>query len=201
MDEKLRTNSETTESRMAQEFIHERGKALEVEQTPLKCLKNEDGGFELKAVEGRHIKKIVGVRDDEIAEQILKSSANTLDTYTRDYVDGVNLSLQTLHDQKPKDAIEARLITQAGALYTNGMDYLAMAVKTDSLSWKEYYVNSSIKLLRLHNETVEALNRYRRGGEQRVTVMHVAQQMAVANHFVSSGGGGDKKKKELVHDD
>ncbi len=61
MDKKLRTKSETVESQTAQEFTHEREmEALEVERTPLKCLKNEDGGFELKAVEGRHIKKIVG---------------------------------------------------------------------------------------------------------------------------------------------
>lgn len=49
------------------------------------------------------------------------------------------------------------------------------------------YGNIAIKYMRLHNETIEALGRYRRGGEQRVTVVHVAEKMAVVNNY---GGGG-----------
>lgn len=37
----------------------------------------------------------------------------------------------------------------------------------------EFHTKTAIKLLRLHNETIEALCRYRRKGEQRVVVQHV----------------------------
>ena len=37
----------------------------------------------------------------------------------------------------------------------------------------EFNMKCAIKLLRLHNETTEALARYRRKGEQKVVVQHV----------------------------
>ena len=52
------------------------------------------------------------------------------------------------------------------------------------------------KLARTFASQVEALKRYRTGGEQKVTVQHVTvsdnAQAIVGN--VSAGGGGDKKE-------
>jgi len=59
----------------------------------------------------------------------------------------------------------------------------------------DHYGNKAIKLLRLHNETIEALNRYRRGGEQKVTVTHaVITDKAIVNNF--NGVGGVSTKNE-----
>ncbi len=84
----------------------------------------------------------------------------------------LNIVAQTLHDFGPRNAIEARLALQAGALFTHGMINLRRSAMADILCHSEHYVNKAIKLLRLHNETVEALNRYRRGGEQKIVVQH-----------------------------
>jgi hypothetical protein len=46
-----------------------------------------------------------------------------------------------------------------------------------------------------HNETIEALSRYRRGGEQQVVVQHIADKIAVVNNFDSTGGGGSQENK------
>ena len=58
-------------------------------------------------------------------------------------------------------------------------------------------INRATKLMRLHNETLEALNRYRRKGEQRITIQHVqvndGGQAIVAGEM--SRGGGDVHKK------
>lgn len=43
----------------------------------------------------------------------------------------------------------------------------------DLITKVEFYMKSALKLLRLHNETLEAVSRYRRGGEQKVIVQHV----------------------------
>ena len=59
---------------------------------------------------------------------------------------------------------------QSQALFSQGMKNLANA---NSESFSDFYVKDAVKLLRLHNETIEALNRHRRGGEQRVIVQHV----------------------------
>jgi len=57
-------------------------------------------------------------------------------------------------------------------------------------------MKSAIKLLRLHNETIEALSRYRRGGEQKVVVQHVNVNnggQAIVGNVEARGGGKCKK--------
>ena len=41
----------------------------------------------------------------------------------------------------------------------------------------------------------EALSRYRRGGEQRVVVQHIADKIAVVNNFGGTEGEGSHKNK------
>jgi hypothetical protein len=107
----------------------------------------------------------------------------------------MNIMFQSLNDFKPKDAVEARLASQAAVLYQHGMDRLRQAGRADRSAHAEAEINMSIKLLRCHNETIEAINRYRRGGEQKVTVTHavLANQAVVNNNY--SGGGGVAENK------
>ena len=61
-------------------------------------------------------------------------------------------------------------------------------------------LNNATKCMRLHNETLEALNRYRRKGEQRVKVVHQYVQVNEGGQAVvtaeTRGGGKKKKAKE-----
>jgi len=59
----------------------------------------------------------------------------------------------------------------------------------------EPLTNLALKFMRVHNETIEVLNRYRRGGEQKVTVIHIAEKMAVVNNYGYTGGGGNHKNQ------
>lgn len=80
---------------------------------------------------------------------------------------------QSLSECEPKDAIESKLCAQSAALYAQGMHYLSRAENTNILHQIDFFMKNAIKLLRLHNETVETLARYRRKGEQKVIVQHV----------------------------
>lgn len=80
---------------------------------------------------------------------------------------------EAIVDMEPKDSIEMRLCSQLTSLYAQSMNYLSKADKADMLCHKEFYLKSSMKLLRLHNETIEALSKYRRQGEQKIIVQHV----------------------------
>jgi hypothetical protein len=104
-----------------------------------------------------------------------------------------NMAIQALADAAPQDATEAKLCMQEMALYEQGMKYLKSAEGCDMLIHKEFYLKSAMKLLRLHNETIEARNKYRRGGEQRVVVQHVnvtdGAQAIVNNGNMVAGGG------------
>lgn len=59
----------------------------------------------------------------------------------------------------------------------------------------EFHMKNAVKLLRLHNETIEALSKYRRGGDQKVTVTHQhvnlesGAQAVVAGNLQVGGGG------------
>lgn len=62
-----------------------------------------------------------------------------------------------------------------------------------SRMWYETHMNYAIKLLRLHNETIETLSRYRRKGEQKVIVQHVNVNdggKAIVGGNLGIGGGG-----------
>lgn len=85
----------------------------------------------------------------------------------------MNMVVQSLAESGVKDIIEARLVVQMQSLYTQGMSYLANAHMSTIPERSQFHLNAGMKLLRLHNETIEALNRYRRKGEQKLIVQHV----------------------------
>ena len=114
----------------------------------------------------------------------------------------MNVIIQSLHDFKPQDAIEARLVAQATVAFHYAMNNIAKCGSADITSHSESMGNLAIKLMRVHNETIEALNRYRRGGEQKVIVQHVTADKAVVNQFNGNqfvGGGGTQENGETPH--
>lgn len=85
------------------------------------------------------------------------------------------------------------LVSQIIAIHFQSMSYLASSSSNKlSPEIKEMHVNRAVKLGRLFNEKLEALQRYLRKGEQRVLVQHVnveqGGQAIVGN--VQTGGGG-----------
>jgi len=172
-----------------------------LESTPIKFWQQEgERGMnaEIKTVEGEtkadaffaQIKAVTGVKDSELAMNILDTAARTIDPFVRENEE-YNIIAQSLHDIGPRDATEARLAVQATVLFTHGMKCLRRTETADMMCHSEFYANKAIKLLRLHNETIETLNRYRRGGEQKIVVQHnVVADKAIVNF----GEGGGKTK-------
>lgn len=118
------------------------------------------------------LNQLTGTHDQDVAIEIIDRAVSAMPlTHRQDY--NTNVIYQSLSDCEPKDAIEAKLCAQSTTLYAQGMQYLSRAEKADMLHQADFYMKSAIKLLRLHNETVEALSRYRRKGEQKVVVQHV----------------------------
>ena len=99
----------------------------------------------------------------------------------------------------PKDIIEAQLCSRLLILHSKAMYFMNNAMGSDSTKVVDLNINRFTKLMRLHNETLEALNRHRRKGEQKVTVQHVyinkGGQAVVAGEF-TPGGGNEEKVKE-----
>lgn len=184
-------------------------KTKKTESTPLKYCKDQDGkvvvhvdshesdnGLTFAEIAKKKFKEIVGVGDFELAESIINRSVRGLEVAHPDQKE--NITLQTLNNLKPKDVIEARLITQETLLYSEMMKALWF-VSTAENAWEaELRLNLSTKLTRLHNETVETLSRYRRGGNQTVTVQHViVDNRAVVNNY-GVGGVNEKERGNLM---
>jgi hypothetical protein len=101
--------------------------------------------------------------------------------------------LEALEAMQPKDAHELMLCIQILALHRQGMNFMYKLAHADG-KFMDRYLNASAKLLRLHGEKLEALNRYRRKGHQVVQVEHVhvhqGAQAVIGN--IQTGGGEDE---------
>lgn len=114
--------------------------------------------------------------------------------------DSINATFKALLSMKPADEFEGMLISRLIVLHQQYMDMLARSTHQTNRDWKESYINSSTKLMRIYNETLETLNRYRRKGEQKVTVTHNHVQVnqggkaIVGSEINQQPGGGDHDK-------
>lgn len=111
-----------------------------------------------------------------------------------------NAAIEALMEMKPNDIFEGQLCSKLVMLADQYNELMRRAVLADQpLEIRERYINSATKLMRLHNETFEALSKYRRKGEQKVTVQHVyinGGQALVTGQFSQAGGEGDTQKRE-----
>lgn len=170
-----------------------------IESTPCKTWVNEHGQIQTirdaKLDDVNLLIKIAGTKDSEIATTLVRSGVLALEpvieganSSSEKLSECSNLIFQSLNDFQPKDVIEARLVTQATVLYQHGMSNLRRSELADLIPQASYYSNKAIKFFKLHNETIEAINRHRRGGEQRVIIQHLTADRAIVNNFPQGGG-------------
>lgn len=98
---------------------------------------------------------------------------------------------------KPADEYEGMLCSRLLVLHNQYMHFMARITGSEQTSQSiDLNINRATKLMRLYNETLESLNKYRRKGEQKVTVQHVnvnsGGQAVVAGSFQQGGEGSDK---------
>ena len=98
-----------------------------------------------------------------------------------------------------RDFIESKLCRKIIVLDVLLMNAARSAPNSKYICQTNCNTNTLAKLSRLQNETIEALTRYRRKGEQKVTVQHVNVSnggQAVVTGQMSTGGGKEKNGKE-----
>ena len=131
-------------------------------------------------------KRLFGTANSDIANETALRSANSMPHGIPDE-EKYNIILNSCQEMKPKDLLEARLCAKETTLYTTAMQYMMRAERNlaseemGACLWHETHINIAMKLLRIHNETVQTLSKLRRGGEQKFTVQH--------HHFHVNDGG------------
>jgi hypothetical protein len=106
-----------------------------------------------------------------------------------------NQALPILQGIAPRDEIEGLLAVQMIGVHNVAMQTMKRAMISDqTFEGKQANVNQATKMLRTFVAQMEALRKYRSGGQQKVTVEHVhvnkGGQAIVGS--VHQGGGGKK---------
>jgi hypothetical protein len=86
---------------------------------------------------------------------------------------GTNFMLAMVRGIGPKDEIEAMMAAQMAAVHMTTMTFARRLAHVDNILQQDSTERAFNKLARTFAVQVEALKRYRTGGEQKVTVQHV----------------------------
>ncbi|MGM0583466.1 MAG: hypothetical protein ACQEUZ_02285 [Pseudomonadota bacterium] len=104
-----------------------------------------------------------------------------------------NFLLAVVKDAEPRDQMEAMLAAQMGAVHMAMMQASRRLQNADLLPQHDSALKAMDKLARTYAQQMEALKRYRTGGEQKVTVQHVTVNdggQAVVGDVNRGGGDG-----------
>ena len=112
---------------------------------------------------------------------------------------GLNFLLSVVKSLEPRDEIEALLASQMAAVHVAVLAFARRLGGVDTIPQQDSAERALNKLGRTFTTQVEALKRYRTGGEQKVTVEHVhvhrGGQAIVGN--IECGEEGRPKKREV----
>jgi hypothetical protein len=86
---------------------------------------------------------------------------------------GINFMLSVIKGIQPRDQIEAMLASQMAAVHMASMTLARRLARVEDIRQQDSAERAFTKLTRTFAAQMEALKRYRTGGEQKVTVQHV----------------------------
>jgi hypothetical protein len=86
----------------------------------------------------------------------------------------LNFMLSVVQGVKPKDQLEAMLAAQMAAIHMATMTFARRLAHVETIQQQDSAERALNKLARTYAMQMEALKRYRTGGEQKVTVQHVS---------------------------
>ena len=114
---------------------------------------------------------------------------------------GLNFMLAMVKGVEPKDQVEAMLAAQMAAVHMATMTFARRLAHVETLPQQDSAERAFNKLARTFTAQVEALKRYRTGGEQRMTVehVHVHQGGQAIVGTVNQGGRVGNKSEGQAH--
>ncbi len=134
----------------------------------------------------------LGTTNTNFADGLIKQLSSIV-TDGHDVATGdINFIVAVIGDIEPRDQMEAMLAAQMAAVHMATMTFAARLTSSERLYQVDAAQKALSKLARTFTTQMEALNRYRGKGQQKMTVEHVhvheGGQAIVGN--VTKGGGG-----------
>jgi hypothetical protein len=142
--------------------------------------------------------KAIGSTDGDFLEGFVKQLVNVGSQGSVADESGANFMLAVVKGIEPRDQVEAMLAAQMAAVHNATMTFARRLVHVELVVQQDSAQNAFNKLARTFAAQVEALKRYRSGGEQKMTVQHVhvaeGGQAIVGNVNAPTEGVGARKK-------
>jgi hypothetical protein len=138
----------------------------------------------------------LGTTDFDFTIGLLGQLANAGSKGREIDVGNVNFMLAIIHGIKPRDQIEVMLAAQMAAVHMATITFARRLAHVDNIQQQDSAERAFNKLTRTFTTQMEALKRYRTGGEQKVTVQHVT----VAEGGQAIVGNVTQGRREAVPD-
>jgi hypothetical protein len=139
----------------------------------------------------------LGTIDPDFSNGLLKQLLDTSSEAGGVNEERVNFMLAVIKGIKPRDQVEAMLAAQMAAVHDATMKLFPQLAMAEFVPQRDSAERTLNKLMRTFVTQMEALKRYRTGGEQKVTVQHVTVgeggQAIVGNITQERGGGAAAK--------
>jgi hypothetical protein len=139
----------------------------------------------------------LGTTDYDFMHGFLSQLANASSPGSDVNEAAINFMLSVVKGVEPRDQIEAMIAAQMAAVHTAAMTFARRLSHVETIPQQDSAERAFNKLARTFAAQMEALKRYRVGGEQKVTVQHVTVseggQAIVGN--VTQGQAADATKK------
>ena len=106
--------------------------------------------------------------------------------------DALAFMISVVKNEKPKSQLEAMLVSQMAATHLLAMKLAYQLNHVEHLPYQDSAERAYNKLTRTFTNQLDALKRYRTGGEQKVTVQHVSVSeggQAIVGHVTHATRG------------
>jgi len=155
-----------------------------------------DANFDSKEGLDRYMEALTeatGTKDYELSINfIMKALDGCLVQRDNQNIRPINNVIATMAELNPQDVTEGMLVTQMIAVFHQSMKHMEGATQANSMDLVERHTNMATKLQRTFTAQMEALNRHRRKGMQKVIVQHVQVNNGGQAIVGSIEGGGSK---------
>ena len=155
--------------------------------------------YEVKMLEA------LGTPDSDLQNRLLEQVVHTFNGAVSDgvldndkVVSAYNSTMAILSGIQPQDELEGMLAVQMIGVHNMAMDYMGKATRTDRVDFMSTYMNGATKSLRTFAAQIEALKKYRTGGQQKMIVEHVHVNeggQAIVGTVNQGGSMGNNDKK------
>lgn len=115
----------------------------------------------------------LGTNSQEFMDGVLRQLANAVSPGKDADEEAINFALAVIAGIEPKDELETMLAMQMVAVHLATMTFTRRLARVETLDQQHGSERALNKLARTFAMQMEALKRYRTGGEQKVVVQHV----------------------------